>query len=181
MAGQVATVNAAEVKAASVSATKVSSALPALAPSFAAAPYGKTLVELELRTPTTWTVATGVVALTTNGTTQYQVPTGGIKLVSATLLGASDLSAATGTVLNLGSNASPTTASTTILAAADGDQIEFGGGVSVSADPATLVFGTTGSLAGLSVTAAHYITLETATAAFSAVGGGAKLRLVYYV
>jgi hypothetical protein len=180
MAGQVATVNAAEVKAASVSATKVSSALPALAPSFAAAPYGKTLVELELRTPTTWDGLVGVVALTTNGTTQYQVPAGGIKLVSALLVGASDLSAAGATLLNLGSAATVVT-SNTILASADGDEIEFGGGVSVGKATTTLAFGSTGSAAGLSLTATHYITLETTGAAFSAVGGGARLRLVYYV
>ena len=151
------------------------------ASSFAVTPSGKTLIELELRTHTSWngSVST-VIALTTNGSNIYQVPSGGINLVSATLIGASDLWADPLTEVNVGST-STITAVSNIFGAADGDDFEFGGSISVAKDFSNFAFGSTGSPAGLVLNANDYITLQTQGASFHQVGGGARLRLIYYV
>ena len=173
MAGQVATVNAAEVKAASVSATKVSSALPALAPSFAAAPYGKTLVELELRTPGSGVAAAEVTLVRLDGTA-YVVPVGGINVVSATLLGSSDL--AGGGDTDLGKSGG---GATVLLNNTPAASLVAGGGVSVSGLATTLAFASTGVPAVVNIAAGLSITVTVATTAYSA--GSLRARLVYYV
>ena len=202
IAGQVATVTAGRVNASSVSANNlnaktvtvdgnikvssivaekiISSDLLMIAPSFAIAPYGKILFRVELRTHTTWTgVAGTVIALTTNGNNIYRVPAGGIKLVSASLIGASDLIASPDTVVNVGSSNVPGSANN-MFDLAHGDDFELGGSISVGKDFSTLAFGSTGSPTGLQLTANDFITLNTEGDDFHQVGGGATLRLIYY-
>jgi hypothetical protein len=149
--------------------------------SFAVTPSGKTLVEVELRTHSSWSGSVSTVtALTTNGSNIYRVPIGGINLVSATLIGASDLWADPTTEVNVGSNSTVASANN-IFGSADGDDFEYGGSISVGKDFSNFAFGSTGSPAGLVLNYNDYITLQTQTASFHDVGGGARLRLVYYV
>ncbi len=175
VAGQIPSLNVVDVKAGTVDAVHVKSALPALAPSFAAAPFGKTLVELELRTPTTGFIGTtGAVSLVRTDGTAYTAPTGGISVVSATLLGSGDLAGAADTV-TLGD----TGATTSMLSGTTKASLVAGGGVSVSGVATTLAFGQTGVPAVVAVAAGDSIILTILTSAFTA--GSLRLRLVYYV
>ncbi len=171
VAGQIPSLNVVDVKAGTVDAVHVKSALPALAPSFAAAPFGKTLVELELRTPGSGVAASAVTLVKTDGSA-YTVPTGGINIVSATLLGSGDL--AGGGATDLGS----TTTATALLNNTPSVSLVAGGGVSVSGAAATLAFGQTGVPAVVTFAVGDSV-IVTPASAFTA--GSLRARLVYYV
>ena len=170
IASQVATLNASEVKASSISANKISSALPAIAPSFAAAPYGKTLFEIELKTPG-YGVPADVVPLVRLDGSAYVVPDGDIEIISATLVGSSDLTGGIGGVTKFGTPLFQEQ----FVAAATSNTLKTGGVSVASPSP---VFGSISGLpVGEYVDAGDSITV-TPSIAFNS--GSLRARLIYY-